>query len=116
MRRLFALSLLLFAAATAQAASLDPNRMAAIDQAADAFLAKAAEAKKSGQVPRQSDPAIAPLLDTVFDTNSLSHGPVDYADLDKLQDWLARVAAVGGVYVAASRVVHDAGLFGPEMG
>jgi clan AA aspartic protease (TIGR02281 family) len=116
MRRLLLLGLFLFAAATAQAASLDPSRMAAIDQAADAFLAKAAEAKKSGQVPRQSDPAIAPLLDTVFDTDDLSHGPIDYADLDKLQDWLARVAAVGGVYIAASRAVHDAGLFGPEMG
>jgi len=33
-----------------------------------------------------------------------------------LQDWLARVAAVGGVYVAASRTVHDAGIFAPEMG
>jgi len=116
MRRLFALGLLLFAAATAQAASLDPSRLAAIDQAADAFLAKAAEAKKSGQVPRQPDPAIAPLLDTVFDTSDLSHGPIDYGDIDKLQDWLARVAAVGGIYVAASRTVHDAGIFGPEMG
>jgi hypothetical protein len=116
MRRLLALGLFLLAAATAQAASLDPSRMTAIDQAADAFLAKAAEAKKSGQMPRQSDPAIAPLLDMLFDTNSLSHGPIDYADLDKLEDWLARVAAVGGVYVAASRVVHDAGIFGPEMG
>jgi clan AA aspartic protease (TIGR02281 family) len=115
MRWLFALCLLFFGAA-AQAASLDPSRMAAIDQAADAFLAKAAEAKKSVQVPHQSDPAIAPLLDTVFDTNSLSHGPIDYADFDKLEDWLTRVAAVGGVYVAASRTVHDAGIFGPEMG
>jgi clan AA aspartic protease (TIGR02281 family) len=116
MHRLFALGLFLFAAVTAQAASLDLSRIAAVDQAADAFLAKAADAKKSGQVPRQSDPAIAPLLDTVFDTNSLSHGAIDFADLDKLQDWLARVAAVGGVYVAASRTVHDAGIFGPEMG
>jgi clan AA aspartic protease (TIGR02281 family) len=116
MHRLFALGLFLFAAVTAQAASLDLSRIAAVDQAADAFLAKAADANKSGQVPRQSDPAIAPLLDTVFDTNSLSHGAIDFADLDKLQDWLARVAAVGGVYVAASRTVHDAGIFGPEMG
>ena len=116
MRWVLTLGLLLVAVATAHAASLDPRRTAAIDQAADAFLAKAAEAKKSGEVPRQSDPAIAPLLDTVFDTNSLSHGAIDYPDLDKLQNWLARIAAVGGVYVAASRTVHDAGIFGPEMG
>jgi hypothetical protein len=116
MRRILLLCLFLFAAIPAQAASFDPGQSAAIDQAANAFLAKAAEAKKSGQVPRQSDPAIAPLLDTLFDTNSLSHGAIDYADLDKLRHWLAQMAAVGGVYVAASRVVHDAGLFGPEMG
>ena len=115
MRLLIALTLVLYATG-AHAASLDPERIAAIDQAADSFLAKAAEARKTGTVPRQTDPGIGVLLDTVFDTNELSHGTLPYADLDKLQDWLARVAAVGGIYVTASRTVHDAGIFAPEMG
>jgi clan AA aspartic protease (TIGR02281 family) len=115
MRLLIAFTLSL-CAATANAASLDPSRIATIDQAADAFLAKAAEARKSGTVPRQSDPGIGALLDTVFDTSDLSHGALPYADLDGLQDWLARAAAVGDVYVTASRTVHDAGIFAPEMG
>jgi len=78
MRRILAACMLAFAASTpVNAASLDPNRIAAIDQAADAFQARAAEARKTGLVPRQSDPAIEPLLDTVFNTDDLSHGPID---------------------------------------
>jgi predicted aspartyl protease len=107
---------LVMCAAAANAAPLDPERIAAIDQAADSLLAKAAEARKSGVVPRQSDPGVGALLDTVFGTSDLSHGRLPYADLDRLQDWLARVAAVGSVYVSASRTVHDAGIFAPEMG
>ena len=117
MRRLAILCLIgLSLAAPADAASIDPNRVAAIDAAADAFLARAAEARKSGQVPRQSDPDVGALLDTVFDTSDLSHGPVPYADLGKLDDWLARIVKVGSVYVAAARGVHDFGLFGAEIG
>ena len=102
--------------APAGAASLDPDRITAIDQAADAFLAKAAEAHKTGQVPRQSDPAIGPLLDTVFNTDDLSHGPVHYSDFGKLSHWAGRVGAVGKVYTSAAREVHDVGVFGVEIG
>lgn len=109
---LLALSL----AAPARAATLDPGQMAAIDQAANAFLAKAAEAKKTGMVPRQSDPAVATLLDTVFDTGTLNHGAIDYGDHEKLVHWLTRILAVGGVYTNAARAAHDTGLFAAEIG
>jgi hypothetical protein len=102
--------------APAGAASLDPDRIAAIDQAADAFLAKATEAHKTGQVPRQSDPGIGQLLDTVFSTDDLSHGPVDYGDFGKLSHWAGRVGTVGKVYTSAAREVHDVGVFGAEIG
>jgi clan AA aspartic protease (TIGR02281 family) len=108
--------LILLYAVTAHAAALDPNRIAAIDQAANGFLVKAAEAKKAGMVPRQSDPAVAALLDTVFDTSALSHGPLDFGDLDKLGDWLDRLNAVGLVYQSAARQEHDVGLFSAEIG
>jgi clan AA aspartic protease (TIGR02281 family) len=103
-------------AAIANAASLEPDRIAAIDQAADALLAKAAEARKTGMVPRQSDPDIRGLLDTVFDVDELSHGPVSYADLAKLDDWLSRIVAVGRIYLAAGKTARDFGLFGIELG
>jgi hypothetical protein len=109
---LLALSLV----APASAASLDPAQIAAIDKAASDFLAKATDAKKTGMVPRETDPAVAPLSDTVFDTSVLSHGPMDFADLDKLGDWLDRLNAVGLVYQNAARQAHDVGLFSAEIG
>ena len=108
--------LALSCAAPAMAASLSADQMAGIDKAADAFLAKAAEAKKTGMVPRQSDPAVAPLLDTVFDTGVLAHGPLDFDDLGKLEDWLDRLNAVGAVYQSAARQARDVGLFSAEIG
>ncbi len=120
MRRLLALCLIVGSmtgwAGAVHAAALDSNRIAAIDQAADAFLAKAAEAKKTGMLPRQSDPSIGPLLDTVFDTSPLSHGTIDYADFFNLAQWLRRIADVGGVYTAAARRNRDAGIFAAEIG
>jgi clan AA aspartic protease (TIGR02281 family) len=102
--------------AVANAALLDPGRIEAIDRASEAFLARAAEARKTGEVPRQADPAVRQMIDTVLDTSDLSHGPVPFADLGKLSDWLSRIVAIGGVYVAAGRATHDVGLFGPELG
>jgi clan AA aspartic protease (TIGR02281 family) len=67
-------------------------------------------------VPRQSDPAIGPLLDTVFDTNELSHGPIDYGDVDKLDHWLGRLNAVGHIYLTAAKQARDTGLFAAEIG
>ena len=116
MRRVFAALALVLCMAAAHAASLAPERIAAIDRAAAAFQAKAAEAHKTGMVPRQSDPAVGPLLDTVFDTGDLSHGPVSYDDFGKLDHWLGRINAIGGVYLSAARAAHDFGLFGTEIG
>src|SRR5580658_6332921 len=95
---LIAILLVLSLAAPAIATTLSADQMAAIDKAADAFLAKAAEAKKTGMVPRQSDPAVAALLDTVFDTGVLNHGTIDYTDQEKLIHWLTRLTTVGGIY------------------
>jgi clan AA aspartic protease (TIGR02281 family) len=117
-RALAAIGLIALAccAAVANAASLEPSRIAAIDQAAGAFLAKAAEARKTGMIPRRSDPGIGGLLDTVFDIDELGHGPVPYADLGKLNDWLSRIVAVGRIYLAAGKTARDFGLFGIELG
>jgi clan AA aspartic protease (TIGR02281 family) len=116
MRWIFVLCLMVIGDIAANAAAIDPARIAAIDQAADVFLARAADLRGSGMVPRQSDPGIGPLLDTVYDTRDLSHGPVPFADLPKLGHWLTRLNAVGGVYQSAARKVRDIGLFGAEIG
>src|SRR5882672_8588942 len=116
MRLLASLLIALGMTAQVNAASLDQSRIAAIDQAAKEFLARAAEARKTGMVPRQSDPAIGALLDTVFDTNDLRHGPIDYDDRGKLARWQGRISAVGEVYLSAAQKARDVGLFGAEIG
>jgi len=117
MRRLLAgLLTVLCLLGAAHAASLSPERIAAIDKAAGDFLARAAAAKKSGLVPRQADPAIGPLLDTVLDTRDLSHGALPYADYDRLADWKERIIKVGQVYLYAARQLRDFGIFAVETG
>lgn len=138
MRRLACSVLILLltaAAGPAGAAELDPARIAAIDRAAEAFLALAQDAYKTGAPPRQADPAVKPLLDTVFDTAGLNRGgPLPFAQLAALNDWTARVVAVGSVYVFAGtgipdfdhltgidekqeqQIVHNTVAFAPEMG
>lgn len=117
MRRLLMAALLALSfAAPVRAASLSADQLTAIDKAAEVFLAKAADAKKTGMVPRQSDPAVAALLDTVFDTSALSHGAILYTDYAKLDDWDTRIVKVGQVYVEAAARLHDLGIFGTEIG
>src|ERR1700722_788048 len=103
-------------AAAARAAALDPSRITAIDQAAEAFLARAAASRPTGRVPRQSDPEVQHLIDTVFDTGDLRHGAVPIDDLPKLDDWLTRIVAVGSVYLKAGHAIRDLGVFGAEIG
>jgi hypothetical protein len=96
-------------AGAAGAAAVDKARIAAVDKAADAFLALAKDAYKTGQPPRESDPAVKPLLDAVFDTSGVTGSPVAFADIDKLNDWMLRAVAVGSVYVLAGTGIPDFG-------
>lgn len=92
----------------AAAAGLDPAHMAAVDRAAAAFLAMAKDAYQSGNPPREADPVVKPLLDTVFGTAGLnSSGPLPFAQLGSLNDWTVRVVAVGSVYVFAATGIPD---------
>ena len=116
MRLVLAALLLAASLAAARAATIEQSRIDAIDQATAAFLARAAADKKAGLVPRQSDPVVGPLLDTVFDTGALGHGPIEYADLGKLNRWLGHIAEIGRVYTAAARQNRDAGIFAAEIG
>jgi len=118
-RHIFGIAVLVACASAANAAAIDPERIAAIDQAADALLATAKGAAKTAALPRQSDPTAGRLLDTVFDTADLSHGTLPFADLKKLDDWLQRAVAVGRVYLSGapgSRGVGNLTLYAPEIG
>src|ERR1700722_17767286 len=114
-------------------------RLTAITQAAGDFLTIAKGSETSGQPPRESDPKVKALLDTVFDTTVLNTAqPLPRGDLDNLNAWMGQGLRVAGVYIFAGtgyteysqvgkldaaaqqkleqQVAHNTSAFAPEMG
>ncbi len=93
---------------TAGAATIDSAKFAAVEKAADEFIALSKDSYKTGQPPRQTDPKAGPLLDIIFNTAGVNEGPpAPMADLDKINDWMLRVVRVGSVYVFAGTGIAD---------
>ena len=112
MRRLiraFWLIALIGGGGDATAAGFDAAKIADIKTAGAAFLALGKDAYKTGQPPRQSDPAVAKLLDTLFGTDACLNGPpaVTFAQFLAVNDWLSQVVNVGLVYVTAGTGIAD---------
>ncbi|MFI4988681.1 MAG: hypothetical protein ACHQF3_14720 [Alphaproteobacteria bacterium] len=103
-----ALILLLALAGRAAAAPLEPQKLAAVQAAALDFAALAKDSYVSGQPPRQADPAVKALLDTVFDMTALEAAePLAFSELGKLNDWTIAVLKVGTVYMLAGTGTSD---------
>lgn len=95
-------------AGAAWAGSLPAGKIAAVDKAAAGFAAMAKGSAESGKPPRQSDPAVKALLDTVFDTQGLAAlAPIAFADIEGLNDWSLKINDVGAVYVFAGTGISD---------
>ena len=96
-------------AGVAAAGTLDDATIAAVDTAATVLTAMGKDSFKPGnKPPRQSDPAVKSLIDTVFDTGGLmALAPIAFPDLDKLNDWSLKVVGVGSVYVFAGSGIAD---------
>jgi hypothetical protein len=127
-------ALIALALSTIGATALDAGKIAAINTAAEQFLALAKDSASTGRPPRQSDPAVKPLLDTVFDTAEIQGGPaLPIAALDSLNTWNFAVVRVGLVYILsgtgiaditklpntpemAQKINHNTVEFAPEMG
>lgn len=101
-------SLFSLALSVVAAAALDAGKIAAISKAAESFVALAKDSASTGRPPRQSDPAIKQLLDTVFDTTEIQSGrPQPIAALDSLNAWNFAVLKVGLVYILAGTGIVD---------
>ena len=92
----------------AAAAGFDAAKIAEVKRASEAFVALGKDAYKTGQPPRQSDPAAKALLDTIFDTSVLNGPPpVTFAQFLDVNNWLMAVVNVGLVYVTAGTGFSD---------
>ncbi|HVC50534.1 MAG TPA: hypothetical protein VND87_00785 [Stellaceae bacterium] len=111
MRRfLFAFSMLglLVAAGAATAGNLPADKLAAVNKAAASFVVMAKGSAENGKPPRQSDPQVKALLDTVFDTGGLAAlAPIAFSDLNGINDWSLKINDVGIVYVFAGTGIND---------
>ena len=92
----------------AAAAAFDAAKIADIKKASEAFQTLGKNAYQTGQPPRQSDPTVAKLLDTIFDTSVLNGPPpVTFAQFLDVNNWLMQVVNVGLVYVTAGTGIAD---------
>jgi hypothetical protein len=79
----------------------------AAQKASAAFAQRAAGSEKSGQPPRESDPAVKAELRVVFDTSAIRRDPPGFDDLGAVNDWLAAATKVVTIYMLAGTGVTD---------
>src|ERR1700751_5964711 len=115
------------------ALGFDAAAGAPIDRPADAFVALAGDSANTGKAPRQTDPAVKPLLDRILDTSELQHGVQPVPELGALGKWALAIVKVGTIYTLAGsgiakleavpndpaiieKLNHNAVVFPSEMG
>lgn len=76
--------------------------------AADELIALGEGSATSGNPPRESDPKVKALLDTVFATQILADtAPVPFSEIQPVLVWMQTIQSVGGVYMFAGTGVTD---------
>jgi hypothetical protein len=112
--RLAAVATFAFIAGAAMAA-MDPAKVAAAKKAGDDFLVLAAGSDKTGQVPRQADPKVKLLLDTVFDRAALGTTVLPINESGKVGELLTNANRIGFVYMLAGTGLADLGKLGQDQ-
>lgn len=108
------LGALAWAAAPAGAQS-DSGKVAAVKSAAGSFLALAKDSEKTGNPPRDSDPAVRRLLEAVFDSRDVEAlKTVTFAQLGPLTERMITGVQVGLVYMLAGTGATDLGQIGND--
>jgi hypothetical protein len=101
------LGALAFAAAPA-AAQIDAGKLAASKTASTNFLALAKGSETSGNAPRESDPAVKRLLETVFDSTDVQAAKsVTFQQLGPLTERMMNGVRVGVAYMLAGTGTTD---------
>jgi hypothetical protein len=88
---------LIFAESAVAAVDLDPAALDAVNKAIAEFQAMAKDAVTTGKPPRQTDPKVKALLDTILDTAGLAAlAPLPLEDVNGLTKWLTQVRGSAG--------------------
>lgn len=112
-------------------ALVDEGKVVAAKQAADELLRRAEGSAASGVMPRRTDPAVASLLDAVFDSSALGADPIPMAKIAPVGELAMNGNRVGLAYILAGtgradpsgadkevleRVDRNTVTFAPEVG
>ena len=133
MRQTFWITFILLLLGAPCANALDAAKIAAVENAASDLVALAGDSARTGLAPRQTDPRVKRLLDTVFDTSELQRSPVQSSDIDGLSRWSMAAVKTGLIYIlagsgytdistipddaaTAEKLNANAAKFAPEMG
>jgi hypothetical protein len=79
--------------------AMDQAKLAAAQKAAADFVKLSGNSAKTGKPPRESDPKVKALLDTVLDTSAMT--APEFSDIPRITQWLANADRVGVVYMLA---------------
>jgi hypothetical protein len=96
-------------------AQIDSKKLPAAKKAAATFAERAKGSEKTGEVPRQSDPAIKQLLDAVFDTRDVEAAKtIPFQSLSSLSERMLTATQVGVIYMLAGTGASDIGQIGTD--
>ncbi|MEZ5787274.1 MAG: hypothetical protein R3D62_12600 [Xanthobacteraceae bacterium] len=99
------------------AAAYDAARLPAAKMAAAAFATAARSSEKTGDVPRETDPAVRRLLEAVFDARDLDDGQaVPFQALPALSERMMTGVKVGIIYMLAGTGASDLTQLGSDPG
>ena len=88
-------------------AKIEATRLGDIRRSVSDFLDLAKDSHTTGKAPRQSDPAVKALIDTVFDTSDLDGATLAASDIGRALDWFAAGDRIGVVYILAGTGVTE---------
>lgn len=97
------------------AAAYDAAKLPAAKSAAAAFATAAQSSEKTGNAPRESDPAVRRLLEAVFDARDLDDGQaVPFQALTALSERMMTGVKVGVIYMLAGTGASDISQLGSD--
>lgn len=95
--------------------AMDQAKLAAAQKAAADFVKLSGNSAKTGKPPRESDPKVKALLDTVLDTSAMT--APEFSDIPRITQWLSNADRVGVVYMLAGTGTNNlAAAANPKVG
>jgi len=88
-------------------AVIEPEHLDEVRKAADEFVSLASASPVNGHPPRQSEPTVRRLLDTVFDLAKVEGAALAPSEVAKALDWSRAGDRIGTVYILAGTSVGD---------